>query len=304
MKFVSFSVERVLIKGAYRYKVKAGRWIDGLSGIFSANGLDLTYSSRLRAYLGKALPVEADFERCFPGMAIRVEYVGDTADQLEMNTEVVADKKLEFLSEAHREIILRVEEQLMVKRYSWRTIKTYKSHLIGFLLAHPAISLGEVTNEVIRRYIVDRGRSGQYGESTQNQLLNAIKFWLEKVEYQDRVFIDLRPKRQKKLPTVLSVEEVRRLFAVVKNLKHRCILKIIYGGGLRLSEVVNLRLADVHRDRLQIFVHCGKGKKDRYTTLSKSFLVELDKYQAAYQPDYWLFEGQTGGQYSVRSVQA
>ncbi|WP_222707012.1 tyrosine-type recombinase/integrase [Neolewinella aurantiaca] len=103
---------------------------------------------------------------------------------------------------------------------------------------------------------------------------------------------------------MLSVEEVRRLFGAISNTKHRCILKIIYGGGLRLSEVVNLRIADIHSDRLQIFVNGGKGKKDRYTTLSAKFLTELRQYFREYQPQHWLFEGQTGGQYSKRSVQA
>lgn len=100
------------------------------------------------------------------------------------------------------------------------------------------------------------------------------------------------------------MEEVKCLFATVDNLKHRCILKVIYGGGLRLSEAVSLRHVDVHTDRLQLFVHAGKGKKDRYTTLSQNFLEELRRYFQEYRPEYCLFEGQTGGQYSVRSVQA
>ena len=102
----------------------------------------------------------------------------------------------------------------------------------------------------------------------------------------------------------MSIEEVRRLFAAVSNLKHRCILKIVYGGGLRLGEVVNLRLSDIRSDWLQVFINDGKGKKDRYTTLSATFLEELRGYFQEYCPQHWLFEGQSGGQYSKRSVQA
>ncbi|TXF87835.1 tyrosine-type recombinase/integrase [Neolewinella aurantiaca] len=203
-----------------------------------------------------------------------------------------------------REALHRTEEQLKVKRYSYSTVKGYLSHLRAFLAAHPGIKTAEVTSEVIRTYIVKRAQTGNYSESTQNQMLNAIKFWLEQVEGKGKAFIDLRPKKRTILPKVLSVEEVRRLFGAISNTKHRCILKIIYGGGLRLSEVVNLRIADIHSDRLQIFVNGGKGKKDRYTTLSAKFLTELRQYFREYQPQHWLFEGQTGGQYSKRSVQA
>ena len=203
-----------------------------------------------------------------------------------------------------QEDLLATEEQLRVKRYSWRTVKSYLSHLRHFYASHPQLTTGTVTQSVIRKYIVDRVRAGGCGESTQNQLLNAIKFWLEHIDGRERVVVDLRPKKRNTLPQVLSVEEVRRLFAAVDNLKHRCILKIIYGGGLRLGEVVNLRLHDIKSDRLQVFVNGGKGKKDRYTSLSSKFLVELRAYFREYRPDYWLFEGQDGGQYSRRSVQA
>ena len=196
------------------------------------------------------------------------------------------------------------EEKLRVKRYSWRTVKTYRSHLRMFFLDHTGLTAPDITEAVIRRYIVSRTKRGNYAASTQNQLLNAIKFWFEHVEDNPKTFIDLRPHKPKQLPTVLSVKEVKHLFAAVANLKHRCILKMIYGGGLRLSEATNLRIADIHSDRMQVFVHGGKGKKDRYTTLSQNALIELRKYFTAYQPRYWLFEGQNGGQYAVRSVQA
>ena len=198
----------------------------------------------------------------------------------------------------------RTEEQLKVRRYSWRTVKSYLSHLRSFLAANTQLQLADITTDLIRTYIVKRAESRNFAEATQNQLLNAIKFWLEQVEGREKAFIDLRAKKRQQLPQVLSVEEVKRLFSVVDNLKHRSILKIIYGGGLRLSELTNLRVADIHSDRLQIFVHGGKGKKDRYTTLSEKSLTELRDYYREYQPDYWLFEGQSGGKYSNRSVQA
>ncbi|WP_020571155.1 tyrosine-type recombinase/integrase [Neolewinella persica] len=198
----------------------------------------------------------------------------------------------------------RTEEQLKVRRYSWRTVKSYLNHLRQFFAAHQSLILPQITSEVIRTYIVARAEQGNYAEATQNQLLNGIKFWLEQVEGREKAFIDLRPKKKQQLPNVLSMEEVGKLFKATTNLKHRCILMTIYSAGLRLSEVCNLRIQDIHSDRGQIFFHAGKGKKDRYTTLSQSLLVELRLYFVEYQPKYWLFEGQTGGEYSVRSVQA
>jgi integrase/recombinase XerD len=189
-----------------------------------------------------------------------------------------AVKAVRPLAPHWREALHRTEEQLRVRRYSWRTVKSYLSHLRQFFSEHPELHPAEVSKEIVRQYIVHRGRRGEYSSSTQHQLLNALKFWLEKIEGRDKVFIDLRPKRERKLPEVLSTGEVIRLFAAVDNLKHRCVLKMIYGGGLRLSEVCNLLLSDVKSDRLQVFIRGGKGKKDRYTTLSKNLLGELRVY--------------------------
>ena len=200
--------------------------------------------------------------------------------------------------------LLLTEEKLRVKRYSWRTVKSYLHHLRAFFSAYPDHRPEQITVAVIREYIIRRSRERDFASSTQNQLLNAIKFWFEHVEGEPKAFIELRPRREETLPTVLSVNEISRLFRVVTNLKHRCILKIIYGGGLRLSEVCALRICDIHSDRMQIFVHGGKGNKDRYTTLSQRALTELREYFVEYRPDYWLFEGQDGGKYSVRSVQS
>ncbi|NJB84302.1 site-specific recombinase XerD [Lewinella marina] len=200
--------------------------------------------------------------------------------------------------------LLRTEEALRVRRYSWRTVKGYTAHLRGFFRACRELEPDEVTTETVKQYILRRSGAGGYSSSSQHQLLNALKFWMEHIEGREKTFIELRPRKEHKLPQVLSMQEVGRLFAAVENPKHRCVLKVIYGGGLRLGEVCRLRLADVHVDRLQIFIRGGKGNKDRYTTLPQSLVAELNQYVQAYQPDYWLFEGQHGGQYSPRSVQA
>lgn len=119
------------------------------------------------------------------------------------------------LPEHWRLALHRTEEQLKVRRYSWRTVKSYLNHLRHFFAAHGMVLLEEVNSEMIRTYIVGRAEAGNYSESTQGQMLNAVKFWLEQVEGREKAFIDLRPKKREQLPRVLSTEEVQRLFNAV-----------------------------------------------------------------------------------------
>lgn len=207
------------------------------------------------------------------------------------------------LAVAFQDMLIATEEQLRIQRYSWRTIKSYLCHLRLFFASCRRSSAEEVSEMDIRRAVLDMVITKKLSSATQIQFLSAIRFWWERVMDRPRLELQLQPKKEKKLPAVLSQQEVIRLFQAVTNLKHRCILMIIYSGGLRLSEACRLRVADIRMDRGEIFIHAGKGRKDRFTTLSERMLVQLRLYLEAYQPDYWLFEGQTGGEYSTRSVQ-
>ena len=100
-----------------------------------------------------------------------------------------------------------------------------------------------------------------------------------------------RPKKEKKLPIVLSREEVRRIFDSVNNIKHKVILMLVYSAGLRVSEVVKLRVADIDTKRNMIYIRGAKGKKDRYTVLSRVSLKVLKEYWRVYRPGSWLFPG-------------
>lgn len=106
------------------------------------------------------------------------------------------------------------------------------------------------------------------------------------------------PKKAQNLPKVLTEQEVTYLLRVVGNLEHRCILMLIYSAGLRLGEVINLRLAELQPEQNRLFVRGGKGKKDRCTLLSNKVWTLLQEYIQIHQPIEWLFEGQTGGHYS------
>ena len=98
-----------------------------------------------------------------------------------------------------------------------------------------------------------------------------------------------RPRRHRKLPVVLSLEEVRRILSVIKNLKHRCLLMVTYSGGLRVGEVVRLRVEDIDGKRKLVHVHFAKGQKERYTLLGDATLNELREYWRECHPAKWLF---------------
>jgi site-specific recombinase XerD len=113
-----------------------------------------------------------------------------------------------------------------------------------------------------------------------------------------------RPKKVKDLPNVFSKQEIERLLGNIQNLKHKTLLTLAYSSGLRKSEVKNLLKNDILFDRNSIFIRCSKGKKDRYVILADKAAEFLKSYLTQYNPKYWLFEGQYGGQYSETSIQS
>jgi site-specific recombinase XerD len=195
-------------------------------------------------------------------------------------------------------------EKLVILRYSDNTRRTYVAcfeEFINYYHWKPAAEISEQEIRTYMRYLVEeRGISSSY----QNQAINAIKFYYEKVLGGPRkVYYIERPRTEKTLPVVLSTEEVQRIIAATTNLKHRCMLMATYSGGLRVSELLNLKLNDIDSDRMLISIRGGKGGKDRVTLLSERLLGELREYYRIYHPKEYLFEGQMGGRYSSRSIQ-
>jgi integrase/recombinase XerD len=121
---------------------------------------------------------------------------------------------------------------------------------------------------------------------------------------QRKVYLVDRLREEKRLPVVLNEKEIGDLLKATENIKHKAILMLAYSFGLRLIELINVKLTDIDTIRMQIRIEQSKGKIDRYTLLSVRLLEVLGEYLAIYKPKVWLFEGATGGQYSVGSVQA
>ncbi len=221
--------------------------------------------------------------------------------------EVPASKppQQEPLLEAHHQLLSRYAQQLTVRRYSFKTAKNYQSAFRLFLThIAPRLPL-EVSKSDIIAWLESLILEKQISESYQNGIINAIKFYYEVVEQQPRQYYEIaRPRRAFQNPKVLSKEEVRDLIQRTANPKHRCLLMLAYGGGLRLGELLALRPEDLDTRRMCIYVLRGKGKKDREVPLPERLLAEVQSYLAAAQPLTWLFEGETTGEpYSERSAQ-
>lgn len=194
-------------------------------------------------------------------------------------------------------------QKLTLKQYSPNTIKTYIHMFRQFLLYVNPLPLHQVTTSHILHYhkeiIEKRGISASY----QNQSINAIKFYIEKVLNYPKVTYDLcRPRKSKNLPKVLSVEEVARILDKTHNIKHKTILSVIYGCGLRISECISLKVEDIDSSNMRIWVRNAKGKKDRLTLLSPGLLEQLRAYYKVYRPKERLFEGVNGKPYSASSI--
>jgi site-specific recombinase XerD len=193
---------------------------------------------------------------------------------------------------------------LQLKAYSASTIKIYRTEFLKLLLLLKERKVGSLETGHIKSYMLWLITKRGYGESQANSAVNAIKFYFEQVLLLPRIVVDLpRPKRPLLLPSVLGKVSIGKIISKTGNLKHRCMLMLAYSAGLRVSEIVALKITDIDSDRMCIKVRRAKGKKDRVVVLSEILLSELRKYYVAYRPKDYLFEGVAGGAYSVRSLQ-
>ncbi len=208
------------------------------------------------------------------------------------------------LESINSEVPSQYLEMLIRKRYSPNTIKTYMSYMKSFVKEFTDKDLESISSQQINDYLFKLIRDKGISSSQQNQRINAIKFYYEQVLGRKKQYYNLnRPRKEKRLPNVLTVEEVELILKQCKNLKHKSILMTLYSGGLRRSELINLKTTDIDSQRMLIKVTNSKGGKDRNTLLSEKLVKLLRDYYKFYKPKYWLFEGQKGGQYSATSIE-
>lgn len=192
---------------------------------------------------------------------------------------------------------------LELKRYSANTINSYQSHLKLTKFHFKEREFKDLTDKELFEFIYFLVNVKNISASYQRQIVGALKLFYKEVYGRTIPFEYLKVQRhEQKLPVVLSKVEVRRIIDCIDNLKHKAIISLLYGSGLRIGELLALKKNNIDSDRMLIHVKGAKGKKDRYTILSHKVLDILRSYYLQFKPSDYLFEGQKGGKYSSESA--
>ncbi|OUS02962.1 integrase [Flavobacteriales bacterium 33_180_T64] len=246
----------------------------------------------------------------------RIWYVNDTIENLKLIYIYFEDKAIindsKYLKDKHTPRTLTDSQKTLLnnffkylrgKRYSKSTLDCYVTYIADFIDYHTAIPIENLTNRDVELYIETIYIKRKYSISTQRQFISALKLF---IVFEPSTQIDglelVRPYRSRKLPIVLSQEEIITLITRAKNLKHRVIIALLYSAGLRISELINLKIKNININRRQILIKNSKGRKDRYVSLAESILPLLQNYLMTYRPDLYIVEGKPSVQYTSSSV--
>lgn len=228
----------------------------------------------------------------------------DGATYLAPPKEIKAKLTSGDFDKASIKIIHQYVKYLRGKLYSESTVKSYYTHILEFLYYTRGKPLAGLNNRDVEMFVEDVYIKRKYSVSTHRQVISAIRHFknLYSECLIDNVALD-SPEKSKFLPAVLSKEEVLRLLQVTQNLKHRAILALLYSAGLRIGELINLKLSHIDVNRRQLIVKNGKGRKDRYVILANSFLPLLNNYLFSYEPELYFVEGvDKGVPYTAGSI--
>jgi integrase/recombinase XerD len=199
--------------------------------------------------------------------------------------------------------ILKIfEEKLRYKKYSGKTIRLYVSYLRSFLEKEKIKDPHQITTQQIILFLEKYPYSST---SQQNQYIGTLKLFAKYILNKKDIHLTKieRPKSEKKLPRVIDGDTIKVQLNKIKNLKHKAILTLTYSVGLRVSEIVNLKIEDIDSKRMLIYIRNAKGRKDRIVPLSQKVLELLRTYFKEYKPKEYLFNGQNSNQYSIGSCQ-
>ena len=214
---------------------------------------------------------------------------------------IIANK----ISSKNKEALDNCRQHLVLKSYSPSTIKTYLNELSQFLQVIGKTPAEEFTVNRIKDYLQYCHEKLQLSENTLHSRMNALKFYYEQVLGKEKFFWEIpRPKKAAILPKLISKERIADLINAIENVKHKTIIMLTYACGLRVSEVVSLKVKNIDGQRKTIFIERAKGKKDRVLSLNPNMLIMLREYYKQYKPKEYLFEGQFENEHlSERSMQ-
>ncbi len=204
----------------------------------------------------------------------------------------------------HEADLKRFRAYLTSRRYSASTVKVYTQAVGVFLRYMSSKEVSLIDGSDIVRFHNEYLLARQCSASYQNQVINGLKLFFQVVANSQISVADLRrPRREHKLPHVLSKSDVKKILSAPHNLKHRAMLSLIYACGLRRGELLALRITDIDSNRNFLFVRQSKGKRDRIVPISNKVIELLREYYVCYRPKDYLFEGQAGGAYSAKSLE-
>jgi len=247
-----------------------------------------------KAIVDYSLPADSDQERQVPAV---VKWSAESAV-------VIGDLNTILSNPMHKKAMDAYVAMLRLKNYSENTVKNYSSWFRIYLQHFPDRKPSTITKVEIMDFLINYRENEKWSSTIQNQLINSIKFFYEKILEQPKEMYDLpRAKKPYILPTVFSKKEIFGIIENIRNIKHKSMISLAYAGGLRVSEVVNLKLTDIDSSRMVIILRQAKGKKDRQVMFSENLQEILKEYCTLFKPKVWLFEGHDGNRYSARSVQ-
>jgi len=201
----------------------------------------------------------------------------------------------------------QMKTELRQRNYAESTIKTYLSEFKSFYFS--PFYEEPLSRDKIMKYLIHL-KENNLSLSKQNQAINAIKFYTENVLHLKReIYCIERHRREKRLPIILNSDEIKGIISSISNFKHRMIIKLMYGCGLRVGELIKIKISDIDGKRLRLHIKCSKGYKDRYVPLNQELISDLRSYYRLYRPRLYLFEGAKSNSnvskpYSASSIRA
>lgn len=206
----------------------------------------------------------------------------------------------------NKQALQQYRQLLVLRSYSSSTVRTYTNEFIQFLKAIKENRADTFSSDRLKDYFEYCSTVLHLSEAVIHSRINAVKFYYEQVLGRDKFFWEIpRPKKPFQLPKVISKEEIATLINSIENKKHKTIIMLAYACGLRVSEVISLKVKNVDGNRKLLFIERSKGKKDRVVSLSPGMLIMLRDYYRHYKPEVYLFEGQYKNEHlSARSIQS
>ena len=246
---------------------------------------------QLKNYFGKLVDLKFEIRNDLPSKWVNLSATVKTTKE---------DKLNEFQQRA----LVAFEETMLLERKAWRTIKKYKSELRALMLFYPRIKPSQISEYQIKQYLIYKIKERKISRNTHNGIISALNIFFGKTIGQvEKIQALQRPPKLNKLPNIISESEVVLLIHAAENLKHKCMLVLIYSAGLRRSELLDLQVKDLNVERKVLFVRNGKGGTDRTSFYSDTAIGYVEEYLKIYKPTGYLFEGAYGARYSETSLQ-